>query len=133
MELAAECGELRNYGYQILKACNRSSATFLVHNTAIDLVVRNIGELRKCGLKLWMPTFRHHRHEKKLQTSWNHRRPGLTTLDILGYTFRDYLFFFYVSGTFLIFFLRFGNFPHSKKISFKFTVVSSLALKIYRY
>jgi hypothetical protein len=40
---------------------------------------------------------------------------------------------FYVSGTFLNFFLRFGNFPHAKKISFKFTVVSSLALKIYRY
>jgi hypothetical protein len=30
---------------------------FLVRNSAIDLVVRNIAELRSCGLKLRMPTF----------------------------------------------------------------------------
>jgi hypothetical protein len=31
---------------------------FLVRNpSAIDLVVRNIAELRRCGLKLQMPTF----------------------------------------------------------------------------
>ncbi len=30
---------------------------FLVRNSAIILVVRNIAELRKCGLKLRMPTF----------------------------------------------------------------------------
>jgi hypothetical protein len=30
---------------------------FLFRNSAIDLVVRNISELRRCGLKLRMPTF----------------------------------------------------------------------------
>jgi hypothetical protein len=30
---------------------------FLVRNSAIDLVVRNIAELWRCGLKLWIPTF----------------------------------------------------------------------------
>jgi hypothetical protein len=30
---------------------------FLIRNSAIDLVVRNIAELRRCGLKLRMPSF----------------------------------------------------------------------------
>ncbi len=30
---------------------------FLVRNSAIGLAVRNIAELQRCGLKLWMPTF----------------------------------------------------------------------------
>jgi hypothetical protein len=46
-ELAGDCRELRNCGSQILK----------VRNSAIDLAVRNIAELRRCGLKLRMPTF----------------------------------------------------------------------------
>jgi hypothetical protein len=56
-ELGGDCRELRNCGSQILKFRNRGSATFLVRNSAIVLVVRNIAELRKCGLKLRMPTF----------------------------------------------------------------------------
>jgi hypothetical protein len=57
-ELAGDCGKLRNCVSHILKVCNRSSATFfLVRNSAIDLVVRNIEELRRCGLKLRMPNF----------------------------------------------------------------------------
>jgi hypothetical protein len=48
---------LRNCGSQILKIRNRSSATFLVRNSEINMVVRNIAELRRCGLKLRMPTF----------------------------------------------------------------------------
>jgi hypothetical protein len=55
--LAGDCRELRNCGSQILKVRNRSSATFLVRNSAIDLVVRNIAELWRCGLKLRMPSF----------------------------------------------------------------------------
>jgi hypothetical protein len=45
-ELAEDCRELRNCGSQILKVRNRSSTTFLVRNSAIDLVVRNIAEVR---------------------------------------------------------------------------------------
>jgi hypothetical protein len=30
---------------------------FLVRNSAVDLPIRNIAELRRCGLKLRMPTF----------------------------------------------------------------------------
>ncbi len=52
--------ELRNCGSQILKVRNSSSATFLVRNSAIVLVVHNIEELRRCGLKLRMPTFVHY-------------------------------------------------------------------------
>ncbi len=48
---------MRNCGSHILKVRNRSSATFLVRNSAIDLVVLNIAELRRCGLELRMPTF----------------------------------------------------------------------------
>jgi hypothetical protein len=46
-ELAGDCRELRNCGSQILK----------VRNSAIDLVVRKIAELQRCGLKLRRPTF----------------------------------------------------------------------------
>ncbi len=57
-ELAGDCGKLWNCISQILKVCNRSSATFfLVRNSATDLVVRNIAELSRCGLKLRMPNF----------------------------------------------------------------------------
>ncbi len=56
-ELAGDCGELWNCGIK-KKVRNRNSATFLVCNSAIDLVDRNIAELRMCGLKLRMPTFR---------------------------------------------------------------------------
>ncbi len=45
-ELAGDYGELRNCGSQILKVPNRNSATFLVRNSAIDLVVRYIAEVR---------------------------------------------------------------------------------------
>jgi hypothetical protein len=60
VKLAGDGRELRNCGSQILKVRNRSSATFLVRNSEIDLVVRNIAELRRCGLKLRMLTFGHH-------------------------------------------------------------------------
>ncbi len=51
-------GELQNYVSPISKVCNRSSATFFfVRNSATGSEVHNIAELRKCGLKLWMPTF----------------------------------------------------------------------------
>jgi hypothetical protein len=56
-ELARDCRELRNCGSQIFMVLNGSSATFLVRNSAINLAVRNIAELRRCGLKLRMPTF----------------------------------------------------------------------------
>jgi hypothetical protein len=57
-ELAGDCGKLWNCVSQILKVRNRSYATFFsVRNSAIDLVVRNIAELRRCGLKLRMPNF----------------------------------------------------------------------------
>jgi hypothetical protein len=46
MEVAGDCGELRNCGSQILKVRNRSSAIFLVRNPAIDLVVYNIVEVQ---------------------------------------------------------------------------------------
>ncbi len=46
MKLAGDGTELRNCGSQILKVRNRNSATFLVRNAAIDLVVRNIAEMR---------------------------------------------------------------------------------------
>ncbi len=50
-ETAESCGS------HILKVRNRNSATFLNPQFAIVLVVRNIAELRRCGLKLRMPTF----------------------------------------------------------------------------
>jgi hypothetical protein len=46
VKLAGDGTELRNCGSQILKVRNRNSATFLVRNAAIDLVVRNIAEMR---------------------------------------------------------------------------------------
>jgi hypothetical protein len=45
-ELAGDCRELRNCGSHILKVRSRNSATFLVRNSAIVLVVCNIAELR---------------------------------------------------------------------------------------
>jgi hypothetical protein len=57
VKLAGDGRELQNCGSQILKVRNRSSTPFLVRNSAIDLIVRNIAELRRCGLKLRMPTF----------------------------------------------------------------------------
>jgi hypothetical protein len=48
---------MRNCGSQSSKVRNRNSATFLVRNSAIDLVVRNIAELRRCGINLRTPTF----------------------------------------------------------------------------
>jgi hypothetical protein len=57
VKLGRDGTELRNCGSQILKVRNRSSATFLVRNSATELLVRNIAELRRCGLKLRMPTF----------------------------------------------------------------------------
>jgi hypothetical protein len=60
-ELAGDCRELRNCGSQILKVRNGSSELFLVCNSAIDLPVRNIAELRRCGLKFRMRTFACHR------------------------------------------------------------------------
>ncbi len=57
MKLGGDGTELWNCGSQILKVRNCSSATFLVCNSATELLVRNIAELRRCGLKLRMPTF----------------------------------------------------------------------------
>ncbi len=57
MKLAGDRKELRNSGSQILKVRNPNSAAFSVRNSAINLVVRNVAELRRCGLKLRMPTF----------------------------------------------------------------------------
>jgi hypothetical protein len=56
-KLAGDCGELRNCRSQILKVRNQVPQLFSVRNSAIDLVVRNIAELQKCGLKLLMPTY----------------------------------------------------------------------------
>jgi hypothetical protein len=53
VKLAGDGTELRNCGSQILKVRNRSSAAFLVRNSAIDLVVRNrnrFGCPQYCGI-----------------------------------------------------------------------------------
>ncbi len=47
--------ELRKSNFEVPQSQFRNF--FLVRNSAIVLVVHNIAELRKCGLKLRMPTF----------------------------------------------------------------------------
>jgi hypothetical protein len=60
-----------------LKVRNRNSATFLVHNSAIDLVVRNIAELQRCGLISRTPTFGNRTSLKEVEKEKIHTVPVL--------------------------------------------------------